>query len=152
MTSFLCLTRLLFHLSVLGRRKSEKREIKAQRQKRTLWAGGLLSDDVIMRRSVQPILIVCYFSRWVSGLHCGGVNEKGGDDARADGLRRNRQRWEASGFKPATGRHRCQVTLISVWICLVWFFCFIKSFLICFYVCFPAAELRKTAWLILKAY
>lgn len=50
------------------------------------------------------------FSRRVSGLYGGGADEEGGNDARAHRFRRNRQRRKASGFEPATGRDRCQVT------------------------------------------
>lgn len=47
-------------------------------------------------------------------MHGGGADEEGGDDARADGVGRHRQRWEAPGVKPATGRHRSQVNSYSL--------------------------------------
>lgn len=51
-------------------------------------------------------------------MHGGGVDEEGGDDARADSFRRNRQRWEASSFKPAAGRHRGPVMSSTSGLCV----------------------------------
>lgn len=69
----------------------------------------------------------------------GGVDEEGGDDARIDGFRRRRQRWETPGFKPATGRHRCQVTHHFLRISFVP----LSGFLYSFFILCPISDKEK---------